>query len=482
MPGLKLSRRTVIRGAGSIAIALPWLEIMRTQQANAQAVPSARRFLAVFAPGGTLQELQGGVEGLQAGTARYWPTGTETAPVLSPILASLAPIHHKLLTIRGLSMAVSNGTGHPAGMSGLLTGSEQTGGGESSYSALPSIDQILTTRISKGKKPRASIQMGIRWASVGGNGFEPVNIINFEDGPGANPIAPSVDPVAIYKDLFGQAVPAPSTPVPAGTPDVRVMRKKSILDYVDKRFVTLASRLGAADRAKLEQHLEKLREIEKGLSGVGGGVVIGGKCQVPQQVDTTGFDTSSGNAGGAAADALIPKVGKYMMDMMVMALACDITAVGTLQWADAEAKHTFPWLNLQNHHHFYQHDGGYRPLELEQIYTWYAQQNAYLLQEMDKVDMGGHTLLDESVVFFGSEIGWPESHARDNVPIMLAGGAGSLRGGRHLDFRVNKSNLSDAGIPHNNLLVSIMNMLGDPRTEVQQPGKGHCANPISNLI
>jgi hypothetical protein len=57
----------------------------------------------------------------------------------------------------------------------------------------------------------------------------------------------------------------------------------------------------------------------------------------------------------------IPPVGQFMMDMMVMALACDKTGVISLQWTDTEAKHTFPWLNLSEHHHFYQHDGGFSP-------------------------------------------------------------------------------------------------------------------------
>ena len=110
-----------------------------------------------------------------------------------------------------------------------------------------------------------------------------------------------------------------------------------------------------------------------------------------------------------------------MMDMLVMALACDLTAVGTLQWSDTEAKHTFPWLGLTEHHHFYQHDGGFRPAECETICTWYSQQHAYLLQEMAEVDMGGHSLLDESVVFFGSELQDPPSHAQDQHAVPARG-------------------------------------------------------------
>ena len=111
-----------------------------------------------------------------------------------------------------------------------------------------------------------------------------------------------------------------------------------------------------------------------------------------------------------------------MMDMTVMALACDLTAVGFLQWADSEAKYTCPWLNLPETHYFYQNGGGYRPAELERIYTWYSSQHAYLLQQLAGVDLGGQSLLDETVVFFGTELQHPATHAKKNMPFLLAGG------------------------------------------------------------
>jgi hypothetical protein len=93
----------------------------------------------------------------------------------------------------------------------------------------------------------------------------------------------------------------------------------------------------------------------------------------------------------------------------VMALACDMTGVASFQWTDTEAMHTFPWLSLGQNHHYYQHDGGFRPAECEKIYNWYSMQHYYLLDAMAKTDMGGHSLLDESVVFFGSELSDPPS-------------------------------------------------------------------------
>jgi hypothetical protein len=158
------------------------------------------------------------------------------------------------------------------------------------------------------------------------------------------------------------------------------------------------------------------------------------------------------------------------MDMMVMAMACDLTAVGSLQWSDTEAKHTFPWLGLSEHHHFYQHDGGFKPVECSQIDTWYAEQHLYLLQKMDAIDMGGHTLLDESVVFFGTEISKPDVHSRSDMPFMVAGGGGGLRGGRFLQYN---------GDTHNALLVAILNLFGNQATQFGDPQYTNGA--LSNL-
>jgi hypothetical protein len=129
-----------------------------------------------------------------------------------------------------------------------------------------------------------------------------------------------------------------------------------------------------------------------------------------------------------------------------------------------------PWLNLPENHHFYQEMGGFKPAECELIYTWYSEQHLYLLQEMEKVDMGGHSLLDESVVFFGSEISDPPTHAKKDMPFLLAGGGGGLRTGRWVRY---------PSLPHNNLLVSILNLFGDTRTTFGL--REYCTGPLTNL-
>jgi hypothetical protein len=460
MAKFRLSRRAVIKGAGSIAIALPWLEAMGGRDARAAGV-AAQRFLTVYTPGGTV-------------LAKWRPTGTtETAFTLSPILAPLAPVRDKILIVDGLDMKSAVGEQHQAGIIAWLTGTTQvTSGG--SYAGGPSIDQVIATRISTGKKAKSSLQMAVRWATGKSHGLlSPINAANYEDNTAHSPIPPRLDPVEIWNDLFGTIGASQGAAAAAA---LRVERKKSILDFVDRRYAALSARLGAGDRQKIDQHLTKIREIETGLSAMTGSG--NARCVAPTLVDTSDYNPRTGlNSSDTGAivdtstDAAIPKVGKLMMDMMVMAFACDITAVGSLQWCDTEAKHTFPWLNLMNHHHFYQHDGGFQPVQCEQIYTWYSQMHLYLLQAMAAVDMGGHSLLDESVVFFGSELQEPPSHLKGSMPFMLAGNGGGLRTGRWVQYNHDS---------HNNLLVAILNLFGDTRSTFGTPA--YCTGALPGLV
>ncbi|WP_437961751.1 DUF1552 domain-containing protein [Sorangium sp. So ce119] len=457
MSNFRLSRRAVLRGAGAIAIALPWLEIMGPERTARAAPAPAKRFLSVYTPGGTVIN-------------RWRPSGTETNFTLGPILSPLAPVQDRLLVVDGLDLKSARGEQHQSGIIAWLTGTAQEGSSNGGYGNGPSVDQVIASRISAGQKAKASIEIAVRWATGKSHGLvSPMNAANFETAAPFKPIPPRLDPVEIFTELFGTLDPT------AGNDAARrLARKRSILDFLDGRYSALSSRLGAADRQKVDQHLTKIREIEMSLNNV---PVETSACKAPERVDTsdynprTGLNSSdNGSIKDTSTDAAIPKVGKLMMDMLVMSLACDITAVGTLQWSDTEAKHTFPWLNLTEHHHYYQHDGGFKPAECELICNWYSKQHLYLLQEMEKVDMGGHSLLDESVVFFGSELSDPPSHNKTNMPFLLAGGGGGLRTGRWLRY---------PNLPHNNLLVSILNLFGDARDTFGDPR--YCTGPLTNL-
>ena len=415
---------------------------------------AAKRFIAVYTPGGTVPD-------------KWTPTGTETEFTLSPILSPFAPVKANLLVLDGLTLMCGDQTRFSVeqsqgGMMGLLTGQVQPGAG--TFLKGPSIDQALAPTLSAGKR-LPSVQMAIRWGTGKSHGrMTPMDTCTFEGAAPFAPMPPGLDPVDTWKTLFND-IARPST---ERAWDV------SVLDAVDKRYAKLAQRLGAADRQRLDAHLDRIRELEKRVAMAAGGRA----CAPPVLVDTSDYNPTSalnssddGSIQDLRTDAAIPKVGKLMMDMLVMALACDITAVGLLQWSDSEAKYTLPWLNLPENHNFYENSGGFRPAELELIYTWYSSQHAYLLQQLAAVDMGGHSLLDETIVFFGTEVAHPATHLKKNMPFLLAGGGG-LRTGRWVRYTGDP--------PHNNLLVSLFNAFGDARTTFGD--SRCCTGALPNLV
>ena len=461
MKNFSLSRRTVLKGAGGVAIALPWLEAMTRERPAQATMPGTtpKRFLAVYWPGGTVRQGSLG--------DRYTPSGTETAFTLSPILSPLEPVKGSILIADGLTLKAGDQSQFSVeqsqgGMVGWLTGQVQPGAGNFPTKG-PSIDQVLAPRLSIGK-PLSSLGVAVRWGTGKSHGkMTPMDTCQFGASSPFAPIPPRIDPVDTWKTLFGNL----------GRANTDRAWESSILDAVDKRYAKLAQRLGAADRQRLEGHLERIRDLEKRV----GTVAVTPPCVAPPLVDTSDYNPAAGlnsaNDGSIkdlATDGAIPKVGKLFMDMIVMAFACDLTAVAFMQWADCEAKYTFPWLGLTEGHNYYENDGGYRPAELEKIYTWYSTQHAYLLQQIAGIDVGGHSMLDETTVFFGTEEADPASHSKRNMPFLLAGGG--LRTGRWVRYL--------DGPPHNNLLVSLLNLFGDSRTTFGD--ERCCTGALPNLV
>jgi hypothetical protein len=141
---------------------------------------------------------------------------------------------------------------------------------------------------------------------------------------------------------------------------------------------------------------------------------------------------------------------KNMSDIAVAALSCDVTRVMSLQWSYAFSHIKHSWIGLGDHHN-YSHDGGDRRTELTAIDNWYAKQLLYLLQQLDSVKEGNGTLLDNTLVVCGRELG-STAHRMERAPFILAGGAaGALKPGRWLNFD---------GQPHAKLLVSIGRLMG----------------------
>src|SRR4051794_16073500 len=229
MTQFRVSRRAVLRGAGTIAIALPWLEIMREERPAHAAPAPAKRFVGVYTPGGTVHADENG-----AFPEQWSPTGTETNFKLSRILAPYEPIKSQLLVLDGIDMKSAVGEQQQSGLIAWLTGSPQKGLG--GFATGPSIDQVLSSRLS-ATSPLSSLELAVRWGTGKTHGrVTPMGVVSFANDAKFTPRPPLLDPVTIWQTLFGSLDATPGKPV---------NWDRSILDYVDKRYASLSSKLGA---------------------------------------------------------------------------------------------------------------------------------------------------------------------------------------------------------------------------------------------
>jgi hypothetical protein len=476
----RIHRRTLLRGAGSIAIGLPFLSAMLRPGRSHAEETTPTRLIVFYSPGGTLLD-------------KWRPTGSATSFTLQPMMQSLNPFLSKLVFVDGLNMSVTQlGYGHPhsRGMGAVLTGEQllagnyNTNGGNAGFAAGASIDQVIAQSLSQGRRfPSLEVSAGWSTGISAGGQPHPGNVINYRApsraGAQATPVAPRTDPLNTLRSVFDGVNSDADAKAKA------LAWNQSILDGVQDDYNRLIGQLGSEDRQKVQAHLDWIRQIEEGLTQT-----VSDTCAVPTTVDPTpGYyddpiaegvsrGTLDGGNTSITTGAKVPLKGKAMTDILVASLACDLTRVGTMQWSDSEAKFMLGFLKesngtaLKDHHHGYQHDRGFQPEALELIYRFYMENLAYLLQKLDSVQEGNGTLLDNSLVVVVTEIQHPETHGQNNMPFILAGKAG----GRLQTQRW----LRVSGQPHNNLLVSILNLFGMPNTTFGNPQ--HCTGALAGLV
>ena len=454
----RLSRRTVLRGVGGASLALPLLEAMHDDREALAAPAAAKRFLVYYTPGGTIRDA-------------WLPQGSETNFALGPVLAPLADMQDQLLVIDGLDLKVTvEGHGHPhsRGMGGVLTGQPLGAGpyetcqGKAGFALGPSLDQVLAEPLKVGRK-LASLEVAINWPTDRRDGGKaaPTNCLNFSGPNQAVPM--TIDPRQVWDRLFKALALDPAERT------AETEHQLSLIDAVGEEYRRLLPRLGQADRLKLEEHLSRIEELERSARAE---PALGPNCVIPAAPSGLG-DTEQGQMGevgdpeqfNTILDAAMPELGKTMMDLVATAFACDLTAVATVQWSDSQAYNTFPWLELDENHHAYQHGHMYEPDVLTRIYTWYAEQFRYMLGALSQAGV-----LDETVVLWVSEIQHPQTHAQDNMPFIVAGGGQALSKGRFVQY---------PNLPHNDLLCALANLYG---LELETFGKAdYCNGPLAGL-
>lgn len=418
----RFARRRFLSRLGVAAAASPFVPLL-----NASGQEGApKRLVLFFTPHGTIWNA-------------WKPKGTETDFTLGPILAPLERHKKKLVVLAGLEIkAPGVGAPHTKGPPLLWTASplleEQTfiradgsGGRYFGWNSGPSVDQVIA-KVVGGRTPYRSLELGVR---SGGN--HPGSRMIYT-GP-RQPVPPEPSPYAAVDRLFAAGG--------KGFDQLRAERKSSI-DLLKAELDALKPRAGRDDRAKLDAHLESIRAIETRLD-----VMPSGVC-TPPMVGTRMDHNAAAN---------VPTMFDRQMDILAAALACDLTRVASLQYRVGENDNDrYTWLEIAHEgHHLITHatdDNVAEVANMTKIYAWYADRFAYLLDRLDSVREGNGTLLDNSLVVWGSELGKGNSHAFVNTPFVLAGGgAGAVKTGRFLDH---------TRVEHNRLLVALCNGMGLP--------------------
>jgi hypothetical protein len=447
MKPFRVSRRALLRGAGSVAIGLPFLEAMSPlRRAAAATGMPPKRLITFFSPDGTILN-------------NWTPAGSGTSFTLSPVLAPLAPNQQHIVVLSGVNNVVATkgpGDDHMRGMGSMLTAIEllpgTTQGGCCEPAGLAggiSVDQAIANEIGKDTKFK-SLELGVQ---SGGGG----TIWSYTSYTAANqPLPPDNNPASVFNRVFSQL----------GTNSADLQRiqaeRKSVLDAVTASYARLNPKLGVYDRAKLDAHLSNIRDLETRLTAPS---AVGAACMKPA-APTIDYK----------ANANFPAVGKLQMDLLVTAMACDLTRVGTVQWERSVGDVRFTWVDpsITRGHHDMSHDTDDNADtidKLTKINTWYAGQLNYLIEALKAIPEGTGTMLDNTVILWCNELAKGNQHSHSPMPFVLAGHAGgALQTGRMLKFN---------GTSHSNLLVSLMNMMGVPATTFGNPM--YCTGPLAGL-
>jgi hypothetical protein len=443
-----VSRRRLLQGVGGLTAALT-APVWRPATVFAAAAAPPRRFVGIFSANGTIP------------TAFFPASASGTALSLgpaTPILEPLAKYQSQMLVLKGVNMESTVGANKPGGphMKGpgamltggtLLPGSFTGSGGPAGYADRISVDQLIANRL--GTKTRfPSLEFGVRI-----EGQEPLRFISYR---GANMPNQAVDdPWQIYARIFGGADLSSQQLAQA------LAEKKSVLDFLKGDLTRLSARFAAADRARLEGHLAGIRRIETQLTAMGTNVCA--KPTLPAKLDTR-------------AMANYPTVGRLQTDLMVLALTCGMTNVATFMWANADSWQYYPWIGVNEEHHELSHAADNDSVardKLIKINRWHAEQLLYLLDQLAAAtDSDGSSVLANTLVLWGNELGAGNTHTHMDIPWVVAGGSGGhFKMGRSLQFK---------NQPHNNLLVSVCNAMGlDDVTTFGDPAT--CTGPLAGL-
>jgi hypothetical protein len=428
---MALPRRTFLRGLG-VTVALPLLDAMvpALSALGQTAARPVRRLGFVYTPNG-------------ATMSAWTPAGDDTSlDTLSSTLSPLAPFRDQVIVPTGLSqkMAESMGDGngeHSRGQTVWLSGVHPKRTEGTDVQAGVTVDQIAAKAISADAR-LLSLEMALEQNYLVGNcdnGYSCVywNTISWRTP--TTPLPMEVNPRVVFERMFGDG----------GTPEQRltqVREDRSILDSVKDSIASLQRRLGAGDRAKVAEYLDAMREIERRIQ-------VAEKQSGESLVELP--DRPIGVPESYDAHATL------MFDLAALAFQADVTRVFTLLLGREQTNRPYPFIGVPEAHHAISHHQN-DPVKLEKcakVNQYHIQLLANFAGKLRSMQDGDGTLLDHSMILQGSGISNSDQHSHIDLPLVLVGGgAGNLRGGRHLKFAKDT--------PMNNLLVSLLEKVGVP--------------------
>jgi Protein of unknown function (DUF1552) len=425
-----ISRRTILRGLGA-TVALPLLDAMipaLTAAVNTPAKP-IRRLGVVYHPNGVIYD-------------KWLPKGVGADFVLSPTLAGLQPFRDKLIVVTGLSMdqaeALGDGGGdHSRACGGYLNG-VHVRKSDTVVEAGMSMDQIAAKAFER-ETQLSSLQLQMDENSIIGScdvGYSCAYSSTISWLTPTLPLMTENNPRVVFERLFGAS--------DSTDPKVRAARlhqDRSILDSVTDRVKQLQRRLGAADNRRVNDYLTSLRDVERRIQKT----EEQSAKEVPDVVRPAGIPESFDDHA------------HLLYDLQLLAYQSDITRVSTFMYGREQSPRPYPQIGIPEPHHPVTHhqNDPEKMAKCAKIQQYHLKLFADYLEKLRNTPDGDGSLLDHVMILYGAAISNSDRHTHGPLPTLLVGGgAGTLKGGRHLVYPEHT--------PLTNLQLTMLNLLGVP--------------------
>ena len=449
-----LPRRTFLRGIGA-TMALPMLDSMFSPlTAVAQTMKKAPvRLGYVYTPNGII-----GCSDKSPKPFMWTPRTAGANFEFSPTMKALEPYREHVNVLSGMAQvtgrALGDGPGdHARATATFLTGVHPYKTGGANYKLGVSADQIAAKEFGKHTQ-LASIELALEQPALAGNcdsGYTCAYMSMSWRGE-TSPLPGEINPRAVFERLFGDG-----ESTSAADRMARLESQKSVLDYVTSSLTRIHGTLGAGDKRKLDEYLESVRDIER-------------RIQRAEEQNVT-MQLPHMERPSAIPDDY-EQYCKLMMDMQVIAWQTDMTRVASFTMGRDGSNRAYREIGISDGHHSISHhqQDPERVEKLIKIDELHTSLFGYLMKRLKETNDGDGTLLDHSLVVFGSSLSESNIHTHDDLPIVLAGNAnGQVKGNRHLVY--------PKETPLNNLFLNMFDLAGVPNV----PGFGDSTGRLTDL-